>query len=128
MEPQYSGPSPAIPASWPVGDPYLAQAEVGLPGLTYRQVFQDPRLQTLIAQALANNRDLMVAAAEHRRRARAISDPARQPIADVNAGGAARRCGAPRTTMSRELLGRRRRPEFRARPVRPRALADPCRS
>ena len=62
MEPKYVRPDPAIPASWPVGDPYLAQVEVGLPVLTYQQVFQDPRLQTLIAQALANNRDLMVAA------------------------------------------------------------------
>ena len=62
MEPTYVRPDPAIPASWPVGDPYLAQAEVGLPVLTYRQVFQDPRLQRLIGQALANNRDLMVAA------------------------------------------------------------------
>src|SRR5438128_5310231 len=62
MEPTYVRPDPAIPASWPVGDPYLAQAEVGLPVLTYQQVFQDPRLQTLIQQALANNRDLMVAA------------------------------------------------------------------
>jgi multidrug efflux system outer membrane protein len=63
MEPQYTRPAPAVPASWPVGDPYLAQVEVGLPVLTYQQVFQDPRLQTLIAQALVNNRDLMVAAA-----------------------------------------------------------------
>src|SRR5438067_6792677 len=62
MEPRYVRPDPAIPASWPVGDPYLAQAEVGLPVLTYSQVFQDRRLQTLIAQALASNRDLMVAA------------------------------------------------------------------
>lgn len=62
MEPRYVRPDPAIPASWPVGDPYLAQAEVGLPVLTYSQVFQDPRLQTLIAEALANNRDLMIAA------------------------------------------------------------------
>ena len=62
MEPTYVRPDPAIPASWPVGDPYLAQAEVGLPVLTYRQVFQDPRLQRLIGQALANNRDWMVAA------------------------------------------------------------------
>src|SRR3569623_2390059 len=61
-EPHYVRPDPAIPASWPVGDPYLAQAEVGLPVLTYGQVFQDARLQTLIAQALVNNRDLMVAA------------------------------------------------------------------
>jgi multidrug efflux system outer membrane protein len=62
MEPHYVRPDPAIPASWPIGDPYLVQAEVGLPVLTYQQVFQDPRLQTLIAQALTNNRDLMVAA------------------------------------------------------------------
>jgi len=62
MEPRYVRPDPAIPASWPVGDPYLAQAEVGLPMLTYGQVFQDPRLQTLIAEALANNRDLMIVA------------------------------------------------------------------
>ena len=47
MEPQYVRPQPAVPASWPVGDPYLAQAEVGLPVLSYRQVFQDPRLQVL---------------------------------------------------------------------------------
>jgi multidrug efflux system outer membrane protein len=56
-------PDPAIPPSWPAGDPYLAQAEVGLPVLNYQQVFTDPRLQTLIAEALANNRDLMIAAA-----------------------------------------------------------------
>ena len=62
MEPKYVRPDPAIPASWPVGDPYLAQAEAGLPVFTYQQVFQDPRLQALIVQALANNRDLMVAA------------------------------------------------------------------
>ena len=63
MEPRYARPDPAIPSSWPAGDPYLAQAEVGLPLLTYSQVFQDARLQTLIGQALANNRDLMIAAA-----------------------------------------------------------------
>jgi multidrug efflux system outer membrane protein len=62
MEPRYVRPDPAIPASWPEGDPYLAQAEVGLPVLTYQQVFQDARLQTLVAQALANNRDLMISA------------------------------------------------------------------
>ena len=62
MEPAYVRPDPAIPMSWPVGDPYVAQAEVGLPVLTYDQIFTDPRLRTLIGQALANNRDLMVAA------------------------------------------------------------------
>jgi len=62
MEPAYIRPDPAIPASWPVGDPYLVQSEIGLPALTYAQVFQDARLQTLVAQALIDNRDLMVAA------------------------------------------------------------------
>jgi len=62
MEPAYVRPNPAIPASWPVGDPYLVASEAGLPILTYEQVFTDPRVQTLITEALANNRDLMVAA------------------------------------------------------------------
>jgi len=63
MEPAYVRPAAAIPGSWPVGDPYLAQAEAGLPALTYQQVFQDTRIQRLIALALANNRDLLTAAA-----------------------------------------------------------------
>ena len=63
LEPKYVQPSPAIPASWPVGDTYLRQSEAPLPAVTYQQIFYDPRLQALIEQALANNRDLMVAAA-----------------------------------------------------------------
>jgi multidrug efflux system outer membrane protein len=63
LEPKYARPDPAIPASWPAGDPYLVAAEAGLPALTYKQVFTDPRLQTLIAQAVSNNRNLMAAAA-----------------------------------------------------------------
>lgn len=63
LEPHYVRPDPAIPASWPVGDPYLRQSEATLPAVTYKQIFRDPRLQTLIEQALVNNRDLMVAAA-----------------------------------------------------------------
>jgi len=63
MEPKYAQPDPAIPTSWPAGDPYLRQSEALLPSITYRQIFQDRRLQSLIDQALANNRDLAVAAA-----------------------------------------------------------------
>src|SRR5690242_10157062 len=63
MEPKYVRPEPAIPASWPVGDPYLVAAEAGLPALTYKQVFTDARLQTLISEALVNNRNLRTAAA-----------------------------------------------------------------
>ncbi len=62
MEPRLGQPDPAIPPSWPAGDAYLAQSEAALPTVTYKQVFRDPRLQTLIAQALVNNRNLMAAA------------------------------------------------------------------
>jgi multidrug efflux system outer membrane protein len=66
MEPKYVQPAAPVPPSWPVGDAYLKQSEASLPAVTYRDVFRDPRLQALIAQALANNRDLRVAAANVR--------------------------------------------------------------
>lgn len=63
MEPHYVRPDAAIPVTWPVGDPYLRQIEATLPAVTYQQIFRDQRLQALIEQALANNRDLRIAAA-----------------------------------------------------------------
>jgi multidrug efflux system outer membrane protein len=63
MEPKYVRPESAVPASWPAGDPYLVATEAALPALTYKQIFTDPRLQTLIAEAIANNRNLKAAAA-----------------------------------------------------------------
>jgi len=89
MEPKYARPSPAILASWPAGDPYLAQAELGLPVLTYYQVFQDPRLQALIGQALANNRDLMVAASNIAAAREQFRIQRAQQLPTVNAGAGA---------------------------------------
>ena len=63
MEPAYVQPEAAVPASWPAGDVYLRQSEAALPAVTYRDIFRDARLRQLIEQGLANNRDLMVAAA-----------------------------------------------------------------
>jgi multidrug efflux system outer membrane protein len=63
MEPRLGRPDPAIPPSWPAGDAALKQSEAALPAVTYRDIFRDSRLETLIAQALVNNRDLMAAAA-----------------------------------------------------------------
>ncbi|MDB5710553.1 MAG: transporter [Sphingomonas bacterium] len=63
MEPHYVRPALPVPPSWPVGDAYLVQSEASLPSVTYQQVFRDTRLQTIIGQALANNRDLRIAAA-----------------------------------------------------------------
>jgi multidrug efflux system outer membrane protein len=63
LEPAYVQPAPAVPASWPAGDAYLANSEAALPAVTYKDIFRDPRLEALIEQALVNNRDLMAAAA-----------------------------------------------------------------
>lgn len=63
MDPKYARPELPVPASWPTGDAYLRASEATLPQVTYRDVFRDPRLQGLIEQALANNRDLRIAAA-----------------------------------------------------------------
>jgi multidrug efflux system outer membrane protein len=63
MAPKYVRPELPTPASWPVGDAYLRQSEATLPAVTYRDIFRDPRLQRLIDQALANNRDLRTSVA-----------------------------------------------------------------
>ncbi|MEG3084715.1 efflux transporter outer membrane subunit [Sphingomonas sp. PB2P12] len=63
LAPKYARTELPVPPSLPVGDAYLRQSEATLPAFTYRDVFQDPRLQQIIVQALANNRDLRVAAA-----------------------------------------------------------------
>ncbi len=52
-----------VPPSWPVGDAYLRQSEAALPSIGYRDVFRDTRLQSIVDSALANNRDLRLAAA-----------------------------------------------------------------
>lgn len=63
LAPTYVRPAAPVPTSWPVGDAYLRQSEATLPSVTYRDIFRDARLQTIIDRALANNRDLRVAVA-----------------------------------------------------------------
>ncbi|WP_010163172.1 efflux transporter outer membrane subunit [Sphingomonas sp. PAMC 26617] len=63
MAPKYVRPELPVPQGWPTGDAYLRQSEATLPSVTYRDIFRDPRLQAIIAQALVNNRDLRIAAA-----------------------------------------------------------------
>lgn len=88
MEPAYQRPQPAIPSSWPAGDSYLLQSEATLPALTYKDIFRDPRLQSLIAEALANNQDLAAAAANvaAAREQYHIQRAALLPTVDANAG------------------------------------------
>ncbi|MXO98339.1 efflux transporter outer membrane subunit [Altererythrobacter xixiisoli] len=63
MAPPYVAPAAPVPESWPVGDAYLQQSESALPVVKYTDVFRDPRLLSLAEQAIANNRDLRIAAA-----------------------------------------------------------------
>jgi multidrug efflux system outer membrane protein len=63
MAPHYDRPASPVPPSWPAGDAYLAQTEHTLPAIRYTDIFRDPKLQKLIEQGLANNRDLRVSAA-----------------------------------------------------------------
>lgn len=81
-------PAPPVPQSWPVGDAYLLQSEAALPVLSYRQIFVDPRLQSLVDQALSNNRDLRVAYANlaaARAQAR-VSRAGQFPVIGISAG------------------------------------------
>jgi len=63
LAPKYVRVAPPVPTSWPVGDAYLIQSEASVPAISYRDIFKDPRFQSLVEQALANNRDLRQAAA-----------------------------------------------------------------
>ena len=64
LQPTYQRPPLPVPAALPSGGVYPnAQATSALPAVHYQEVFTDSRLQHLIEAALANNRDLRVAAA-----------------------------------------------------------------
>lgn len=64
LAPAYERGAQPVPASFPTGEAYAAAADQsGLARASYRDLFQDARLQRLIALALDNNRDLRRAAA-----------------------------------------------------------------
>lgn len=66
MAPKYTQPAPPVPASWPSGPAYQAEAAKTAPKpvaeVPWREFFVDPQLQKLIDLALKNNRDLRIAA------------------------------------------------------------------
>ncbi|WP_313538922.1 efflux transporter outer membrane subunit [Sphingomonas sp.] len=93
MAPKDVRPAAPVPPSWPVGDSYLRTSEATLPALSWRDVFRDARLQKIIEQALANNRDLRVAAANiaAARAQYQIQRGAQLPQVDVSLGITERR-------------------------------------
>ena len=60
--PKETRPAAPVPPAFPAGPAYAANGEA-LPSVSYRDIFRDSRLQKIIEQALANNRDLRIAAA-----------------------------------------------------------------
>ena len=63
LAPAYHRPAPPTPANFPTGPAYAAPAAAPQPVVGWRDFFSDPKLKTVIDQALANNRDLRVAVA-----------------------------------------------------------------
>jgi multidrug efflux system outer membrane protein len=61
LEPHYQQPPAPVPAAWTGGPAPSADAGSAV-DIGWREFFPDPQLQQLIAQALANNRDLRIAA------------------------------------------------------------------
>lgn len=96
MEPKYVAPTPAVPASWPVGDPALKASEAALPTLSYRDVFRDPKLQGLIARGLQNNQDVKLAVANitSARGLYRVQRAALLPAIDASAGVTVRDSGS----------------------------------
>lgn len=66
MAPTYSRPAAPVPVTWPDGPSYRTETSEPSPApladLRWRDFYLDGRLQNIIALALANNRDLRVAA------------------------------------------------------------------
>jgi multidrug efflux system outer membrane protein len=63
LAPAYQRPAAPVPPAFPQGEAYPTQTEAAAPSVSYRDLFRDERLRALVAQALAENRDLRVAAA-----------------------------------------------------------------
>ena len=63
LAPRYHRPAAPTPAAFPTGAAYPAVPIQPRPLVGWRDFFSDPKLRTVIEQALTNNRDLRVAVA-----------------------------------------------------------------
>jgi multidrug efflux system outer membrane protein len=109
MIPKYHRPEAPVPDKWPSGPAYkqAPQKARAVSEIPWRQFFTDERIQTVIASALENNRDLRVAALNVER-ARALYRIQRAellPAIDASASGSRERkpaalsnSGSPQTT------------------------------
>lgn len=103
MEPKYTRPELPVPSSWPVGDAYLRQSEAALPSYRWQDVFGDPRLKAVIAQALVNNQDLAVAAANIAAARAQFKIQRAELLPEIDLGGSYRRTGGGSSADSNSL-------------------------
>jgi outer membrane protein, multidrug efflux system len=103
LEPRLPTAQPAIPAAWPLPPttpPAAVTAATPAPNASittadigWRDFFVDPKLQTLIAEALANNRDLRVAVLNVERAQQAYRIQRSERVPSLDATGALVRRG-----------------------------------
>ncbi|MGH7023161.1 MAG: efflux transporter outer membrane subunit [Caulobacteraceae bacterium] len=63
LAPKYQRPSNPTPASFPTGPAYAPPPAADVAPVGWQDFFSDPKLKRVIAEALANNRDLRIAVA-----------------------------------------------------------------
>ena len=99
LAPEYTRPEAPVPDTWPTGAAYEGVRDDNAPPpaeLAWRDFLVDPKLRTVVETALANNRDLRLAALNVER-ARALYDIQRSelyPAIDAFAAGGEQRVSA----------------------------------
>jgi len=112
MAPRYTRPEAPVPATWPTGPAYkssVAQAgDLVASALKWDEFFVNPQLQKLITLALANNRDLRVAAlnVEKSRAQYRIQRADLLPTINANAVGSVQRLPADVSGTGQSLISR----------------------
>ena len=112
MAPKYAQPVLPVPAAWPTGAAYKGNA--AKPGdpmaaeISWREFFVAPQLQKVIELALANNRDLRVAALtiEKTRALYQIQRAEQFPQIDASAAGSVQRIPADLSGTGQALIAR----------------------
>jgi multidrug efflux system outer membrane protein len=100
MAPTYGRPAAPVAAQWPV--PQAATADAKAADLGWREFFTDAKLQALIEQALANNRDLRVAVLNVERAQAQYGVQRADRLPTVNAGAGQTATRAPGGTITRQ--------------------------
>ncbi len=107
LAPDYVRPTPPVSAQWPESAPASGARHVA--DVDWHSFFPDPRLQTLIAVALDNNRDMRIATARvaEARALYGIQSADRLPSIDLHVGRSAARTPGDVSQLGRPLTTQR---------------------